>query len=154
MPAGGSETFCPLLGTGWLTSRAEIEGGAVSRNVRLPRANPVPAVIVDERPWGTFEQYCTNERCTVKTITVQPGHRLSLQRHEHRDELWDVLDVPVTVEVDGRAWKAQPGEKVWIPRGSLHRLSNAGTCIARVLEIAFGTFDECDIQRLSDDYSR
>lgn len=120
----------------------------------MPRASLAPGVLVDERPWGSFEQYCSNEPCTVKTITVQPGHRLSLQRHEHRDELWTVLDGTVMVEVEGRTWKALAGEKVWIPRGALHRLGNVGAQAARVLEIAFGHFDESDIERLSDDYSR
>ena len=92
--------------------------------------------------------------CTVKIITVQPGHRLSLQTHGHRDEMWQVLDVPIDVQVDDESWVAQVGERVWVPQGARHRMGNSGTDAGRLLEIAFGNFDECDIERLQDDYAR
>ena len=111
-------------------------------------------VFVSERPWGEFEQFVSNEMCTVKIITVQPGHRLSLQTHGHRDEMWQVLDVPIDVQVDDESWVAQVGERVWVPQGARHRMSNTGTEPGRLLEIAFGNFDECDIERLQDDYAR
>ncbi|SDQ68548.1 phosphomannose isomerase type II C-terminal cupin domain [Quadrisphaera sp. DSM 44207] len=111
-------------------------------------------VLLDERPWGRFQQFCRNEPVTVKLITVEAGHRLSLQRHGHRDELWQVLDVPMDVQVGDRTWTAQVGERVFVPGGCLHRLGNPGTRAGRVLEIAFGAFDESDIERLDDDYSR
>ena len=43
---------------------------------------------------------------------------------------------------------------MWVPRGSTHRLGNPGPMLARVLEVAFGDFDEADIERLEDDYTR
>lgn len=111
-------------------------------------------VFVAERPWGEFQQFVTNEQVTVKIITVQPGHRLSLQTHGQRGEMWQVLDVPIDVEVDDRSWSARPGERVWAGRGSRHRMGNSGTRPGRVLEVAFGHFDETDIERLQDDYAR
>ncbi len=108
----------------------------------------------DERPWGRFEHLSFNERSTVKIIEVHPGQRLSLQRHRDRDELWVVLDVPVRVVVGDRCWVAEVCERVWIPRGAPHRLCNDAPVTARVIEVAFGTFDETDIERLSDDYGR
>lgn len=119
-----------------------------------PMSDPSERVRVEERPWGRFQQFVANEPVTVKTITVEPGHRLSLQRHRHRGELWQVLDHPVDVTVAERTWQAAPGELVWVPQGAVHRLGNPGAEPARVLEIAFGTFDECDIERLDDDYAR
>ncbi len=111
-------------------------------------------VFVTERPWGQFEQFVSNESCTVKIITVEPGHRLSLQTHGLRDEMWQVLDVPIDIQVDDRSWTAQVGERVWVPQGARHRMGNSGTEAGRLLEIAFGSFDESDIQRLEDDYAR
>jgi mannose-6-phosphate isomerase len=110
--------------------------------------------IVARRPWGSFKQLVKNTEVTVKIITVQPGHRLSLQRHERRQEVWHILDHPMQVEVEDRAWVAQVGEQVRVPIGARHRLGNAGAQPARVLEIAFGDFDEDDIERFADDYSR
>lgn len=112
------------------------------------------AVFVSQRPWGRFEQFVTNEPVTVKTITVEPGHRLSLQRHTGREELWHVLDGQADTHVDGVDRVLGPGERVLVPRGATHRLGNSGKVPVRVLEIAFGRFDEDDIERLQDDYTR
>lgn len=111
-------------------------------------------VFVVERPWGQFQQFATNERVTVKTVTIAPGQRLSLQHHAERNEMWQVLDHPVDITLGERTWSAQPGELIWVPVGTLHRMGNSGEEPARVLELAFGDFDEADITRLEDDYRR
>jgi mannose-6-phosphate isomerase len=112
------------------------------------------AVFTAERPWGNFQQFVLNQVCTVKVITVEAGHRLSLQKHGERDEMWQVLDVPLDVQVGDKSWTAQVGEIVYTPAGSLHRLGNSSDKTGRILEIAFGRFDEQDIERLHDDYAR
>ena len=116
--------------------------------------NPTDDVFVVQRPWGDFRQFVSNETVTVKIITVSPGQRLSLQRHQHRGEMWQVLDVPIDITVDGRQWVAAAGDTVWVPRGSAHRMGNSGTEPGRLLEVGFGRFDESDIERLKDDYAR
>lgn len=121
-----------------------------AEGMRDPRVD----IFVAQRPWGTFTQFVSNETVTVKTITVEPGHRLSLQRHRHRGEMWTILDVPIDVTIDDDAWTAQVGETVWVPRGAIHRMANPGERAGRVLEVGFGFFDEGDIERLQDDYAR
>jgi mannose-6-phosphate isomerase len=106
------------------------------------------------RPWGGFDLFTLNEPATVKIITVEPGARLSLQRHEHRGEFWQVIEGVMDVEVDGHSEKAPEGRRIWVPQGAVHRMGNSSTSSARILEIAYGTFDEDDIERLEDDYSR
>lgn len=115
---------------------------------------PLELITGSERPWGSFEQFVHNEAVTVKIITVAPLQRLSLQRHTQRDELWQVIDGPADVEVDGESNSVLAGGRAWIPRGSTHRLGNSASTAVRVLEIAFGHFDEEDIERLADDYDR
>lgn len=117
-------------------------------------AGSLPAPYAEQRPWGGFERLVLNETCTVKVIVVEPGRRLSLQRHAHRDELWQVLDPGLVATVGDRSWHTVPGERVWVPRGSVHRLGCEGDTPARVLEVAFGDFDENDIERLEDDFAR
>ena len=111
-------------------------------------------IVVSERPWGQFEQFVANAPVTVKIITILPGRRLSLQRHAHRAEMWRCLDHPVDVEVEGQSPVLHPGETLIVTPGATHRLGTSGTLPARVLEIAFGDFDEADIERLHDDYAR
>ncbi len=113
-----------------------------------------PELHVDQRPWGRFHRFTLNTTSTVKTIAVDPGQRLSLQRHEHRDEWWTILDHPLDVQIGERSWAAQTDEQIWIPRGTWHRVGNSSDRTARFLEVAFGHFDENDIERGEDDYAR
>jgi mannose-1-phosphate guanylyltransferase/mannose-6-phosphate isomerase len=86
-------------------------------------------------------------------MTVEPGERLSLQSHTGRAELWIALDEGAGVEVDDRTLTPKAGEEIWIPAGAKHRLSSLGPRV-RVLEIAFGNWQQEDITRYADDYSR
>ena len=113
-----------------------------------------PPSIKVEKPWGRFEQYTHNLPCTVKIITVAPGGTLSLQYHHHRDELWVILDKGARVDLGEEVLEPEPGEKIFIPRETVHRLSSAGELEVRILEISFGVFDEEDIVRLEDVYGR
>lgn len=110
-------------------------------------------IFVSHRPWGNFRQFTLNEPTTVKVITVEPGERLSLQTHELRDELWIVLDDGVGVQIGDEVVDAAVGDEFVIPRRTKHRLSSRGPRV-RVLEVAFGKFDEDDIVRLEDAYRR
>jgi mannose-1-phosphate guanylyltransferase/mannose-6-phosphate isomerase len=107
----------------------------------------------EDRPWGSFDRFTQNEPTTVKTIRVSPGQRLSLQRHHDRAEFWRVLDGTGTAEVAGVEYPLALGTDVFVPQGALHRLT-AGDNGVEVLEIAFGHFDENDIERVEDDYGR
>ncbi len=126
----------------------------VTQTIAAGRTDPTDEIFVVERPWGRFEQFVTNEQCTVKIITVEPGHRLSLQTHEHRGEFWRVLEGTLQVTSGAQTRTAHGGDSVWIPVGALHRMENLSDAPVRVLEVAFGTFDEADIVRVDDDYAR
>ena len=122
--------------------------------VTKPIPDEKPAVGFVERPWGSFKQYALNSDCTVSLMAVLPGQRLSLQSHTGRAELWIVLDDGARVQVGEveRAHKA--GDEIWIPANEKHRLSCAGDKPVRVLEVAFGNWQQDDIIRYADDYAR
>ncbi len=120
----------------------------------MSRMNQGPPSVKVDKPWGRFEQYTHNLPCTVKVITVAPGGTLSRQYHHMRDELWVVLDPGAKVELDDKLLAPKAGEKLYIPRETVHRLSAVGEGDVRVLEISFGEFDEEDIVRLEDVYGR
>jgi mannose-6-phosphate isomerase len=95
-----------------------------------PRVPPSPAaddprarIVEDHRPWGRFRRYTHGEPTTVKVITVTAGQALSLQRHEHRDELWVVLDPGLQVRIGDEVIDAAVGDEFLIPRGTLHRVA-------------------------------
>lgn len=114
------------------------------------QAPPVRQVV---RPWGSFRQYANNEAVTVSLMTVQPNQRLSLQSHTCRAELWIVLDEGAIVQVDDAILRPNAGDEIWIPANARHRLSSAGSTV-RVLEAAFGNWQQDDIVRYEDDFNR
>src|SRR4029079_14793487 len=87
----------------------------------MPTTSPIDDVLTVERPRGSFDVLLSNAPATVKVITVAAGQRLSLQRHQSRDEMWQVLDGLVDVEVDGQRTRPGPGQRVWVRRGATHR---------------------------------
>jgi mannose-6-phosphate isomerase len=124
---------------------------SVERSAVIDNVPPTKEV---EKPWGRFEQYTHNTSSTVKVITVQPGGSLSLQYHHGRDELWVVLDEGAEIELGDTIIWPRVGERVFIPRKTVHRLAATGDRAVRILEVSFGEFDENDIVRLEDVYGR
>ncbi len=110
-------------------------------------------ILQDDRPWGNFRRFTLNQQTTVKILTVEAGESLSLQSHAHRDELWIMLDEGLRVQVEDEIVEPRIGIELVIMRGQKHRLSSTGPR-GRVLEVAFGHFDEDDIQRFDDVYGR
>ncbi|HEX2864548.1 MAG TPA: phosphomannose isomerase type II C-terminal cupin domain [Deinococcales bacterium] len=113
-----------------------------------------PSVDLVTRPWGRFLQYAHNQPVTVSLMTVLPGQRLSLQSHTGRAELWIVLDEGACVQVGDTVLYPAANDEVFIPAGERHRLSGVGQNPARVLEVAFGNWQQDDITRYEDDYAR
>jgi mannose-1-phosphate guanylyltransferase/mannose-6-phosphate isomerase len=113
-----------------------------------------PLVLLVERPWGSFKQYANNCDCTVSLMTVLPGQRLSLQSHTGRAELWIVIDNGALIQVGETQKVCQAGDEIWIPANEKHRLSCTGDKTVRVLEVAFGNWQQEDITRFADDFRR
>lgn len=114
----------------------------------------MPAVSFIERPWGSFKQYTHNRECTVSLMTVLPGQRLSLQSHTGRAELWIVIDEGAVVRVGDSEQEYHAGDEIWIAAEQKHRLTCRGCKPVRVLEVAFGNWQQEDIKRYEDDYQR
>lgn len=121
--------------------------------VTKPIPTEKPPINTTVRPWGSFQQYAFNQDVTVSLMTVNAGQRLSLQSHTGRAELWIVLDEGCSVQVGDEIVYPHPGDEIWIPANTPHRLASLGPT-ARVLEVAFGNWQQADITRYEDDYQR
>lgn len=126
----------------------------MSEYVTKPIPESKPEVAFVSRPWGSFKQFANNEDCTVSLMSVLPGQRLSLQSHTGRAELWIVIDDGAIVQVGDNIKEYKAGDEIWIPVNERHRLSNNGNQPVRVLEVAFGNWQQDDIRRYADDYKR
>ncbi|MFJ7438472.1 mannose-1-phosphate guanylyltransferase/mannose-6-phosphate isomerase [Methylorubrum thiocyanatum] len=107
------------------------------------------------RPWGWYQRIDIGERFQVKRIMVTPGGRLSLQKHFHRAEHWVVVKGTAEVTVDERVVLVHENEAVYLPIGSMHRLTNPGKIPLELIEVQVGSYTgEDDIIRVEDVYGR
>jgi mannose-1-phosphate guanylyltransferase/mannose-6-phosphate isomerase len=107
------------------------------------------------RPWGNYQSLDRGARYQVKRIVVNPGGRLSLQRHKHRAEHWVVVSGAATVTVNDDVRTLRENESAYIPLGAVHRLENLGDTPLELIEVQSGSYlGEDDIERLDDVYKR
>lgn len=107
------------------------------------------------RPWGYFRVlYEQGFGTKVKELVVEPGQRLSMQRHEHRAEIWYVAQGQAsvfTLDEDGEIIHyadCATGQNIYINRGQWHQLANLESIPLKIVEIQHG--DRCqedDIER-------
>ena len=107
------------------------------------------------RPWGHYDDLLEREDHKIKELIVNPGERLSLQKHRRRAEHWIVVSGEALVTVADKEILLKPGQSVDIPRGAVHRILNPGLTQLVIVEVQMGDyFGEDDIIRLQDDYDR
>ena len=107
------------------------------------------------RPWGYYQSLDLGETHQVKRLVVNPGGRLSLQKHRHRAEHWTVVSGVAETTVDGDTRILNENQSVFIPLGAVHRLANPGKVPMTLIEVQYGDYlGEDDIIRIEDDYSR
>ncbi|WP_342643426.1 mannose-1-phosphate guanylyltransferase/mannose-6-phosphate isomerase [Rhodoligotrophos ferricapiens] len=136
------------------TERAQDVKGLVS-NLKAQQHNAASEHIKAHRPWGTYQTICRGDRFHVKKIVVEPGARLSLQKHFHRAEHWIVVKGTAEVTVDDRVFEVHENQSTYIPLSGVHRLANPGKIPLELIEVQTGSYlGEDDIVRLEDAYNR
>lgn len=117
------------------------------------------------KPWGREDILLSEPSYKVKRITVNPGHEISLQRHNKREEHW------VVVQGIGVCWKPdyaygtpskevvrpkilEQGHRAYIGLNETHKIQCAGVTPLVIIEVQRGQCDDEDIVRLEDPYDR
>lgn len=109
----------------------------------------------ERRPWGGYETLAEGAGYKVKRLVVEPGHRISLQRHRFRAEHWVVVTGLPRIIVGGQVRRLRPRGTVDLPRGVWHRIENVGRRAVVIIEVQHGSYlGEDDIVRREDDYGR
>jgi mannose-1-phosphate guanylyltransferase/mannose-6-phosphate isomerase len=95
------------------------------------------------------------ERFQVKRLIVNPGGRLSLQKHAKRAEHWVVVRGVATVTRGNEEFDLAENQSTYIPVGTVHRLENRTGEPVHLIEVQSGSYlGEDDIVRLDDQYGR
>ena len=109
----------------------------------------------ENRPWGSFTVLDEGDGFKVKRISVNPGHKLSLQYHHHRSEHWTVVQGEASVTLGEDLKQLKINESIYIPLKEKHALANEGEELMQLIEVQVGDYlGEDDIVRLEDRYGR
>jgi cytidyltransferase-like protein len=107
-----------------------------------------------ERPWGYYRVLHTVPGMKVKELTVNPGQKLSMQKHYHRAEYWIVSEGKAAVASQMEGGYMMPGkvleqhQEYKVPKGEWHQLSNPFDAPVKIVEIQYGErCEEEDIER-------
>ena len=107
------------------------------------------------RPWGYYDSIENDQGFQVKKLVVNPGAKLSLQKHHHRAEHWVVVKGTAEVVNGDKTIILRVNESTYIPIGAKHQLSNPGKIQLELIEVQSGDYlGEDDIVRYEDIYGR
>ena len=108
-----------------------------------------------EKPWGYELIWAHTDQYVGKVLVIETGRRLSLQRHEQKDERILVQSGRLQLELEDDAGVVQtlelgPGEDRHVPTGRIHRYTALERC--ELIEVSTPELD--DVVRLEDDFGR
>lgn len=107
------------------------------------------------RPWGHYDLLHAGPGFLVKSLVINPGAAISLQRHHKRAEHWVVVRGIATVTRGEERFELRENQSTYIPVGMMHRLENRGEAQLEIVEVQSGSYlGEDDIERFSDIYNR
>jgi len=108
-----------------------------------------------EKPWGHENRWAITDKYLGKILHISPGHKLSRQYHEQKDESIYVLEGKLILEIgkdpeiqkiildQGASWRITPN--------TVHRFAAPSEgCV--LIEVSTPEIE--DVVRLEDDYNR
>ncbi len=107
------------------------------------------------KPWGKEEIIEINSKYMLKKLSMNKGHRCSLQYHNKKKETIFVLSGKLKILIgdkinDLRIRNLDKGDSITIEPGIIHRMEG----IENVVYLEASTPETNDVVRLKDDYSR
>lgn len=124
-------------------------GGQTGAEAQADRARRV------DKPWGHEFIWAHTDRYVGKILVIETGRRLSLQKHEIKDESILVRSGRLRLFLEGddgvvRVEELGPGEHRHVRTGRIHRYEAIERC--ELVEVSTPELD--DVVRLEDDFGR
>ena len=109
-----------------------------------------------EKPWGHELVWAHTDRYVGKVLVIEPGNRLSLQKHLRKDESIYVVAGRLFLHLEDdtgevRVSELGPGDHRRIATGRIHRFEARSERV-ELVEVSTPELD--DVVRLEDDYGR
>ena len=103
-----------------------------------------------DRPWGYYKVLYEGEGYKVKELVINPHSSLSMQRHEHRSESWNLVSGSACVILNTERVQLEKNKDIFIPKNTWHKGINESDNPAHIIEIWRGEsslLNENDIER-------
>jgi mannose-6-phosphate isomerase len=107
-----------------------------------------------EKPWGHEEIWAQSKKYVGKFLVINPGHKLSKQYHEVKEETIYVLEGRLVLEIgdeDPETLILDIGATYHIRPLVVHRFKASSTG-CKLIEVSTPELD--DVIRMEDDYDR
>jgi len=108
-----------------------------------------------EKPWGYEEIWAVTGKYVGKRLIILPGHRLSLQYHEKKEETIYVMEGRLRVwesEDDSNFKDLGMGSVYHVKPKQVHRFGSPNGVLTSLIEVSTPELE--DVVRLADDYKR
>lgn len=105
----------------------------------------------EERRWGEYKvldynQYDDENKSLTKHLMIRAGKSISYQKHNHRDEIWTIVDGVGELLIDGHVRNVRRGDVAYIVKGQLHAMRAVSDL--QFIEVQIGReLSEDDIER-------
>tara|TARA_A100001015_G_scaffold308582_1_gene406453 strand:- start:6548 stop:7306 length:759 start_codon:yes stop_codon:yes gene_type:complete len=110
---------------------------------------------VEQKPWGYYEVYSEEKNYLVKKMVLSEGKLISLQSHNHRNEIWTIAQGEGKFTISDKEIIGEKGSTFKIDKKEIHRIENIGKGNLVVIETQIGDqISEEDIIRWQDEYGR
>lgn len=117
-------------------------------DLQKQKASEVEDSLTVYRPWGYYMILEERPGYKVKEIGVYPGRALSLQRHKHRSEHWNIVEGKAKIQIGEDVIVRTKNQSVYVPKNTKHKLSNPGKSTVKMIEVQIGDYlEEDDIIR-------
>ena len=126
-------------------------GKECSENIKNYVDNLSPRPMYEERRWGSYRvldstTYSDGYMSLTKVLHLKSGRYISYQIHEHRQEVWTVVDGEGIVVLDGVISRVSRGDVLTIKRGQKHAIK--AVTDLQIVEVQMGdSLVEEDIRR-------
>lgn len=126
-------------------------GKECSENIKNYVDNLSPRPMYEERRWGSYRvldstTYSDGYMSLTKVLHLKSGRYISYQIHEHRQEVWTVVDGEGIVVLDGVISRVSRGDVLTIKMGQKHAIK--AVTDLQIVEVQMGdSLVEEDIRR-------
>ena len=89
-----------------------------------------------EKSWGSFRVLDIEDESMTIKVTLMPGHKMNYHSHEHRDEVWTIVQGNGQAILDDEIKDVRPGDVLTMKAGCQHTI--AAVTELKLIEVQLG----------------